>query len=246
MGRACLPFPSGLSGGHAHARGRLRRDDGPARRASAAPGRGRAAHGARGRRGARIRRRDDQAAAPHAGRVPGRGGRHAPPRPPHRLPLVAVRLPARLHVLRDGRDGPRPQPALRGDRGAAPGPRADPARPGRDGRERGDDGDGRALPELRRRARGVPDDARPRRVQPRRAPHRDLDRRLGAGHRTAGGGAAAAPARALAARTDRRAARAADARHAPVSDRAADGGLPRLPRAHAAGASSSSTCSSTA
>ena len=68
-------------------------------------------------------------------------------------------------------------------------------------------------------------------LQPRRAPHRDLDGRLGAGDRTAGGGAAAAPARALAARADRRAARAADARHAPVSDRAADGGLPRLPRA---------------
>ena len=47
------------------------------------------------------------------------------------------------------------------------------------GRERRHDGDGRAVPELRRRARRLPHDARPRRVRPRRAPHRHLDRRAG-------------------------------------------------------------------
>ena len=39
--------------------------------------------------------------------------RHAPSEPPHRLPLVAVGLSARVHVLRHRRDGPRTQPRPR-------------------------------------------------------------------------------------------------------------------------------------
>ena len=56
------------------------------------------------------RRRHDQAAAADARRLPARGRRDEPRPAPHRLPLVAVRLRAGLHVLRHRPHGPRPQP----------------------------------------------------------------------------------------------------------------------------------------
>ena len=77
---------------------------------------------------------------------------------------------------------------------------------------------------------GLPDDERSDRLRARRAPDRDLDGRLGPGHRPARRRADADQARALAARTGRRAARAADAGHAALPDRRADGCVPALPR----------------
>ena len=61
-----------------------------------------------------------------ARRPPGRGGAHAlPRRPALDLRLVAVGLPAHLHVLRDGPDALRPQPDRVGDpRPGAPLPAA--------------------------------------------------------------------------------------------------------------------------
>ena len=60
---------------------------------------------------ARVARRHRQGALPHRGRPPGRGGADAlPRRPALDLRLVAVGLPADVHVLRDRADAVRPQP----------------------------------------------------------------------------------------------------------------------------------------
>ena len=62
-----------------------------------------------------LARRHGQGAVPHRRRPPGRGGADAlPRRPPLALPVLAVRLPADMHVLRDRRDELRPQPDARG------------------------------------------------------------------------------------------------------------------------------------
>ena len=71
----------------------------------------------------------------------------------------------------------------------------------------------------------------PERLRPRRAPDRDLHRRLDPGDRQARRRADAGQARALAARARRRAAHEADAGHEALSGRRADAGLPPLPRA---------------
>ena len=137
---------------------------------------------------------------------------------PHRLPLVAVRLRAGLHVLRHGPHGPRAQPHARRDQRAAAAARAPAARrAGRAHLERRDDGHGRAVPQLRQRALGDPHDQLARGLRARRAPDRDLDRRLDPGDRQARRGADAGQARALAARARRRAAQQADAGHEALS-----------------------------
>ena len=93
------------------------------------------------------RRRHGQGALPHARRLPAGDRADADRRPAHGLRLVAVRLRARLHVLRDRRDGPGPRPDARRDRRAAPVGGA--ARAGRRDahRQRRADGHGRAAAE---------------------------------------------------------------------------------------------------
>ena len=85
-----------------------------------------------------------------ARRPPGRGGADAlPGRPAVGVRLVAVGLPAHLHVLRDRADEVRPEPDRLGDpRPGAPFP------PDRADRPRRLHGDGRADAEPRPRARG--------------------------------------------------------------------------------------------
>ena len=111
-----------------------------------------------------------------ARRAPARGGADALPRrrPALGVPVLAVRVPADVHLLRDRPDALRAQPVRLGDPrpGAAlPPPRAD--RPLRV------HGHGRADAEPRRRARCLRAAAGPRRHPPA---HDDLDRRLGARH----------------------------------------------------------------
>ena len=133
------------------ARGRrLRRDDEPAAR----PPRGARRDASRSRRSRSSTRRASarrhrQGALPHRRRPPGRGGADAlPRRPPLDLRLLAVGLPAHLHVLRHRRDALRPQPARLGD--PRPGAALPPARAGEPSRVHGD---GRAVPQRRRGAR---------------------------------------------------------------------------------------------
>ena len=145
-----------------------------------------------------VRRRHRQDALPHRRRPPDRGGADAlPRRPPLGLRLLAVGLPADLHLLRHRPDEVRPQPQRRRDPrpGAAlPPPRGD--------RPRRLHGDGRADDEHRRRARRLRAAARPRRHPP---PHGDLHRRLGAGDRPPRRVRAAGQPRPLPARAQRRA-----------------------------------------
>ncbi len=137
--------------------GTLGRGHGPATGA-ARPARARRAPAHAHRAGiAARRRRHDQAAAAHPRRLSARGRRDEPRPAPHRMPLVAVGLRARLHVLRHGAHGPRPQPHARGDQRAAAAAGAPAARrAGREDLERRDDGHGRAVPQLRQRARRDP------------------------------------------------------------------------------------------
>ena len=127
----------------------------------------------RGRDRARVEGRHRQGALPDRGRPSGRGRAHAlPRRPPLALSLVAVGLPADVHVLRDGRDALRPQPDLLGDH--RPGAALPPAR---DGESRRVHGHGRAVPQRGRRTRVRAPAPRPRHHPPA---HDDLDRRLDA------------------------------------------------------------------
>ena len=78
----------------------------------------------------RAARRDRQGAAADPRRAAGRGRADAlPGRAPLAVPLLAVGLPADVHVLRDRPDALRPQPDGLGDPrpGAALPPRRDPA-----------------------------------------------------------------------------------------------------------------------
>ena len=174
-------------GGHL-ARGRAphhRRGDRPWR---AAPLRAqRAPRGARPRGGARHAGRAAAGRAADAkdgfrrylfelaGRRARRGGADPAVRDAsHRLPLVAGGLRARLRVLRDRRARARPLAPLVGDRRAAP-PRPRGLDAAGDGRRL--HGPGRAVPQLRRGARGGLHAVRSRRRPHRRAAHLDLDRR---------------------------------------------------------------------
>ena len=124
----------------------------PAGRAARAPGRrGSVLHAHARPRGARARRHG-QGALPHPRRPPRRGRADAlPRRPPLGLRLLAVGLPADLHVLRHGRDEVRPQPDR--ERDPRPGPALPPHRAAQPPRVHGD---GRADDEPRQRARRGP------------------------------------------------------------------------------------------
>ncbi len=98
--------------------------------------------------------------------------------------------------------------------------------------QRRDDGHGRAVPQLRRGARRLPHAERSPGLRPRRAPDRDLDRRLDPRHRAALRGADAGAARAVAARAQRRSAGRADAGEPSLPPGAADGRVPGLPGGH--------------
>ena len=156
-GEPAVPRASGL--GVDDARRRVVRGDDDAAEGAAREPRGRGSVlDARGRHRARVARRDGQGALPHGRRAPGRGRAHAlPRRPPLALSLVAVGLPAHVHVLRDRRDALRPEPHRLGD----PRPGA-PLPPARAGEPRRLHGHGRAVPQRRRRARLRGAAARPR------------------------------------------------------------------------------------
>ena len=136
----------GLGCGRRH---RLRRDVEPATRAARGARRSGAVLDADRRDAAGVEGRHDQDALPDGRRPSGRGGADAlPRRPPLAVPVVAVGLPADVHVLRDRADGVRPQPDGVGD------PRPGAALPPPDaGRPRGVHGHGRADAQLRRGAR---------------------------------------------------------------------------------------------
>ena len=157
-------------------RRRLRRDDEPARRPARPPRRRGPVLEPHARpRGPRPRRHG-QGAVPHARRPPGRGGPDAlQGRPPLAVPLLAVGLPAHVHVLRDGHDEVRAQPD--GGRDPRPGAALPPHRARRPRRVHGH---GRADDEPRRRARRLRAPARRRHHEP---PHGDLDGRLDPGDR---------------------------------------------------------------
>ena len=177
---------------------------------------------------ARVRGRHREGALPHRRRASGRGGADAlSRRPPLDLRLVAVGLPAHVHVLRDGRDEVRPQPE--GVRDPRPGAALPAARAGEPPRLHGD---GRAVSQLRRGVRGGAAAARRRDHAP---PHDDLDRRLDA--RPAAlrrRGRAADPAGALDPRRRPAAALGADARQRPLPAPRGAGRVPPLLRAAAA------------
>ncbi len=168
--RARVPRATGVGVDGARRR-RLRRDDEPAARAPRRARRRRALLHAHRRDGARVEGRHDQDALPHRRRPSGRGGAHAlPRRPALALPLVAVGLPAHVHVLRDGLDGVRAEPHRVGD------PRPGAPLPPRDrGESRRLHGDGRADAQPRRGARRGATAAGRRDHAP---PHDDLHRRL--------------------------------------------------------------------
>ena len=176
----------------------LRRDDERARGAPRGARRTRAVLDPHRDRGAAGARRHAEDALPHPRRPSGRGGADAlPRRPPLDLRLVAVRLPAHLHVLRHRRDAVRPQPDAVGD--PRPGAPLPPARGDRPLRLHGH---GRAVHQLRQRDRGRAAAAGSRHHA---ATHDDLHRRLDARpdavHRR---GRRADPARALAPRGEPR------------------------------------------
>ena len=156
-----------------------------------------------------VRRRHRQDALRHRRRAAARGGADAlPRRPALGLRLLAVGLPADLHLLRHRADEVRPQPQRRRD----PRPGA-PLPPRRSDRPRRLHGDGGADDEHRQRPRRLRAAARARRHPP---PHRDLDRRLGAGDRPPRRVRDAGRAGALPARAERRPALAADAGQRPL------------------------------
>ena len=203
-----VPRIPGLGVGRARGLG-LRGDDESAGRAARAAGRRGAALDALGPRRGALRRRHREDALRHRRRPPARGGADAlPRRPALGLRLLAVGLPAHLHLLRDREDEVRPQPHRRRD----PRPGA-PLPPGRTDRPRRLHGDGGADDEHRQRARRLRTPARPRRHQP---PHRDLDGRLGAGDRPPRRIREADRPGALPARAERRPALAADAGQRPL------------------------------
>ena len=176
---------------------------------------------------ARVRRRHREGALPHRRRASGRGGADAlPRRPPLDLRLVAVGVPAHLHVLRDRCDEVRPQPEGVGD--PRPGAALPAARAGEPPRLHGH---GRAVSQLRRGVRGGI--AAPRR-RDHAPPHDDLDRGLDA--RPAPfrrRGRAADPTGALDPRRRPAAALGADARQRPLPAPRGAGRVPPLLRAAA-------------
>ena len=204
----------------------LRADDRPPRGAARRARVVGAALDADGRPAGRGARRHGQDAVPHARRTSRRGGADAlPRRPPLDLRLVAVRVPADLHVLRDGRDAVPPQPDGLGDR--RPGAALPPLRDHRPLRVHGD---GRADAEPRPRPRRGAPAARPRDHAPA---YDDLDDRLAARPAALRGrGRGADPARALAAR--RRPG-------APLDDHAGERPLPASPTSSPS-ASATSAC----
>ena len=111
MGGTALPRIAGLSGRHQAAGVRLPGADRSASRAALAAGRGGTVARAGAARAADGRGRHPQGPLRDPRRVPGRGRGNAPSQPAHRLRLVAVGLPARMHVLRYRLDGPWAQPA---------------------------------------------------------------------------------------------------------------------------------------
>ena len=232
--RARLPRPPGVALGRAR-RGRLRRDDRPARArcASACAAEVPVLDARRSRDEAHARDGTVKALFHTARRAPGRGGADAlPRRPPLGLRLLAVGLPADLHVLRDRRDEVRPQPDRLGD--PRPGAALPPHRAAQPPRVHGH---GRADDEPRQRAR-------------RRARLPDLGithRRTGIstvgwvpGIRAADRVRHADPARALAARAGGRAALADHAGQRALPDRRG-ARRPARPTTSAAAARSSSS-----
>src|SRR4051812_41572887 len=102
--RARLPLPPGLALGVGR-RHRLRRDDRPARRPARAAGRRAAVLDARARARGPRQGRHGEGALPHPRRPRRRGRADAlPRRPPLGLRLLAVGLPADVHVLRHRHD----------------------------------------------------------------------------------------------------------------------------------------------
>ena len=164
-----------------------------------------------GRDRTRVARRHGEDALPHRRRPPGRGRADAlPRRPALALPLLAVGLPAHVHVLRDGCDGVRPQPDGVGD--PRPGAPLPPAHRGRPLRLHGD---GRADAQPRRGALGGAAAAGSRHHAPA---DDDLHGRLAARPETVRGrGGRADPARALA---------PCGGRRAPVADHARERAVP--------------------
>src|SRR5919106_685604 len=153
-----------------------------------------------------------------------RGGAHAlPRRPPLTLPLLAVRLPADLPLLRHWRHALRPEPDAVGD--PRPGVALPPAR----GREpRGLHGHGRADAEPRQHARRRAPTARGRDHPPA---DDGLDGRLAPGPAPLRGrGRRADPLRPLAARCGRGVALGADAGQRPLSARRRARRVPPLRR----------------
>src|SRR6266545_6264096 len=94
------------------ARGRrVRRDDQPPHGSAPRTRRGGPLLHPRGRAAGRGAGRDREDAVPHGRRTPRRGRPDALPRwAALAVPLVAVRLSAHLHVLRNGSDAVRPEP----------------------------------------------------------------------------------------------------------------------------------------
>src|SRR3954447_8122898 len=224
-GRAPLPRQPGLGVDGARRR-RLRRDDRPARGPAGEARRRGPVLDARARaRGARPRRHR-QGAVPHARRPARRGGAHAlQGRQPVAVPVVAVGVPAELHVLRDGHDEVRAQPHRRRD------PRPGAALPShRARRPRRLHGHGRADDEPRRSARRLRAPARRRRHEPA---HGGLDRRLGAGNRPPRREPDADPARPLPPRRRRRPAQRHHAGQRPLPAGRGARRLRALPRRQA-------------
>ncbi len=191
--RARVPRRSGVGVGRPRSVG-LRGDDERFRAAARGAGRRGAVLDSHPRGRGPLGGRDGQGALPNRGRPSGRGRADAlPGRAPLDLRQLAVGLPAHLLLLRDGRDALRPQPDPRRD----PRPGA-PLPPDRARQPPRLHGHGRAVPQLRERARGGPQAPRPRDHPPadddlhrRLAPEPDALRRRGRG---------ADPARALGSR----------------------------------------------
>ena len=206
-----------------------------ARAARAARARRAAADADRAGRAAR-RGRHHQAAAAHARRLPARGRRDEPRAAPHGLPLVAVGLRAGLHVLRHRPHGPRPQPRARArsassccaSRACCATSRT------RAISQRRDDGHGRAVPQLRQRARGDPDDQLAGRPSGWARARSRSRRPAGSRASTSSSTEPLQVKLALSLHApDDELRTQADAGHEALPDRRADGGLPPLPRAHA-------------
>ena len=153
--------------------GVVRADDEPREASPRSACRGGAVLDARRHDRARGARRNRQGALPHARRAPGRGSPDAlPRRAPIALPLLAVRLPVDLHVLRHRGDAIRSQPERIRDPGPGTALQASGAR-----EPRRVHGHGRAVPERRERVRVR---AAPSRSRHHASAHDDLDRRLDA------------------------------------------------------------------